>query len=189
MTPIRSMLRTMHTPKRVRNKQEQKSAELEETLREEGEAGAVAYCESEIEFYSGTYTFNHSRWKRWQTIIIVSGALGTLAPSISIPPHLKPLFLRDADLRWLRALPSAIATIAAAISGSFSYQSDAVRQGATSDSLQGELQKFRAKAAPYNEADRVSKFLNNIRTSLTLSRRAGAHRSAAGTRIPLPPKS
>ena len=137
-----------------------------EWSKKEGEAAAIEYCISEIIFYEDAGVGNRRRWKIWQYIVIIFGSLATLAATVNTIPSQfgAPAWINE----WLglfRAVPAAIATIAASIMSVYNYKAEHVRQGATHDALNGELVKFRSRAQPYDKCanKNVSLFVSNIR--------------------------
>lgn len=115
---------------------------------------ALQYCQDEIDFYARVFAYNHDRWKWLQITTIIAGTVGTVLAGI------------ESLSGWIRSTPIAIATIAAGLNSSFSYQKDAIRQGATSDVLNGEKVMFETGSAPYddpNDAKNISKFIAAIR--------------------------
>jgi hypothetical protein len=123
---------------------------------------AVAYCELCMTEYDDWFGWNEARWLRWQKVTIIGGVVATLAGVITIPTDWLTPTLQS--FSWVRALPAAVATIAASYLGSFNYREDAVRHEITANALWNELAKFQARAAPYNiaEAKDTSAFMLNV---------------------------
>jgi hypothetical protein len=125
---------------------------------------AVAYCEYCITSYEDWFNWNEGKWQFWQRVVIVGGVVATLAGVVTVPQSWLPSDTDLSSLAWLRGLPAAIVTVAAAYMSSFTYREDAVRHELTANALWNELAKFQTQAQPYNKADDedTSLFVNNI---------------------------
>jgi hypothetical protein len=124
---------------------------------------AIKYCRAEIAYYSNIYETNLRRWRRWQIVTISFGGIATISGAAS--------GLIGNDWRWAVGIPAAISTIAASILAAFNYQSDALRQATTADSLQGELCKYLCGTTPYTGSDKRNIFVNNIRDIVAAEQR------------------
>ena len=151
---------------------EDRNRDGEVWVKETGRDAAVAFVRTQIDYYDEIFTINHGRWRFWQTIIIVCGAIGTLASAVTIAPAWLPAWAQG--LGWLRSVPVAITSIAAGFSGSYRYQSEAIRQSITADALRSELASFLAGAAPYDKAggESVSELMGRARVILAAERGA-----------------
>ncbi len=148
---------------------EKRRAQVKEWMGLEGEPCALAYLRDMIEFYDTIFLINHGRWRRWQIITIVSGVVATVIAAINIPPQLG---LAPEAISIVRAVPVAIASIAAGLSGAFRYQGEAVRQGMTADALKSELASYIARAEPYAkiDTDRVSHLMQRVGSIIAAER-------------------
>ncbi|WP_160321778.1 DUF4231 domain-containing protein [Bradyrhizobium pachyrhizi] len=117
---------------------------------------AIAYCEYCITEYEEWFEFNEGRWLGWQKIAIIFGVAATLVAAITVPPGLIASYPIFGYFGWLRAIPAAIATVAATFLGSFMYREDAVRHELTANALWNELVKFQVGAFPYNNKDEAA---------------------------------
>ena len=151
-----------------------------------GKEVAIAYCKKEIADYGKFFDVNHRKWLFWQRVAIWCGVIGTVAVSINLPNQ-------AIWVNWIKAIPVALASIATGLMGSFSYQADAVRQGATGDALQGELAKYLAIASPYDSKEdgvSTSLFMTTIRTIISNEQgswQAQANQSHANSKTTKPP--
>jgi hypothetical protein len=139
--------------------------QAETTRASDGARAAIAYCDSSIDEYEEFFEWNESRWVWWQQIIIVGGAVATLAGVITVPERWLWWISDPQSLAWLRGVPAAIVTVAAGYLSNFTYREDAVRHELTAETLLIELAKYIGKAEPYNkgaEQDDTSAFLNTV---------------------------
>jgi hypothetical protein len=148
---------------------EKRRDQVKHWLSLEGEECALTYLRDMIEFYDTIFIINHGRWRRWQIVTIVTGALATIVAAVQFPPEwgLSPI-----AAGILRAVPVAVTSISAGLMGAFRYQGEAVRQGMTADALKAELAAYKSKAAPYGatHSDRVSVLISRVGSIIAAER-------------------
>jgi hypothetical protein len=135
--------------------------------------------------------WNERRWIFWQRLAIGMGVVATVVAVITVHlPDKCPVpywFQLAQSLSWLRAIPPAIATLAASLLGAFSYREDAVRHELTSNAIWNELAKYQTHAEPYNsdnESQDTSRYLNQVTRLVESELRSWSAQVKAANEVP-----
>ena len=135
----------------------------------EKEKSAIAYCQYFIVANENWFDWDEAKWLLLQRVVIIGGVVATLAGVITLPDKWLAGIPELQSFSWLRGVPAAIVTIAAAYLSSFTYREDAVRHELTAYALWNELAKYVVHAKPYNNTKNntdgtadTSEFLNTV---------------------------
>ena len=147
----------------------QQEEALEALILEHGKAAqseeakkAIAYCRLNISEYRRLWKRDERRWRWCQRFMVVGGIVATLAGVITIPSSWHGEIVDS--LGWMRGVPAAIVTVAAAFLSTFAYRENAVRFEVTEIALWNELVRFLTLSAPYNkdEAENTNAFVVKV---------------------------